>query len=76
MTYFELVERYFNAWIAGGNIDDSYADTDNIRDWLMDRDLWTEEDELFLSGMTMEEVKIFADDISDKVIEYISSDTF
>lgn len=76
MTYFELVERYFNAWIAGGNIDDSYADTDNIRDWLMDRDLWTEEDELFLSGMTMEEVKIFVDDISDKVIEYISSDTF
>ena len=76
MTYFELVEKYFNAWIASGNIDYSYADTDNIRDWLMDRDLWTEEDELFLSGMTMEEVKIFADDISDKVIEYISSDTF
>ena len=76
MTYFELVKKYFNAWIATGNIDDSYADTDNIRDWLMNRELWTKEDELFLSSMTMEEVKIFADDIADKVKDYILSDTF
>lgn len=71
MTYFELVERYFNAWIAGGNIDDSYADSENIMGWLQDKDLWTEEDELLLSNMTMEELSDFADDIADMVKEYI-----
>lgn len=72
-SYFELVEKYFNAWISTGNIDDSYTDTDNIRDWLMNRDLWTKEDELLMSGMTTEEVYDLACDISDMVKEYIEN---
>ena len=71
MTYFELVEKYFNAWIAGGNVDESYADSENIMEWLQDRDIWTEEDELFLPGMEMDGLSDFADDIADMVKEYI-----
>lgn len=71
MTYFELVEKYFNAWIATGNINDSYADTDNIMDWLMDTDLWTEEDKALLEGTPKEAIGTLADDISDMVEEYI-----
>ena len=73
MAYFELAEKYFNAWISNGNVDDSYADIDNIVTWLTDKDLWTEKDKLLLSGMTAEEVYDFACDISDMVKEYILS---
>lgn len=71
MTYFELVEKYFNAWISAGNIDDSYADTDNIMDWLMDTDLWTEEDTSLLEGLPKDAIGDLACDISDMVEEYI-----
>ena len=74
MTYFELVEKYFNAWISTGNIDDSYADTDNIIDWLMDTDLWTEEDRSLLEGLSKEAIGEMACDISDMVEEYILSE--
>ena len=76
MTYFELVEKYFNAWIAGGNVDESYADTDNIMDWLMDTDLWTEEDRSLLEGLGLpkEAIGELACDISDMVEEYIEKE--
>ena len=76
MTYFELVEKYFNAWISTGNIDDSYADTDNIIVWLMDTDLWTEEDRSLLEGLGLpkEAIGELACDISDMVEEYIEKE--
>ena len=74
MTYFELVEKYFNAWIAGGNVDESYADTDNIMDWLMDTDLWTEEDKSLLEGKPKEAIGDLACDISDMVEECIEKE--
>lgn len=69
MTYFDLVEKYFNAWISTGNIDDSYADINNIVDWLMDKDLWTEDDRALLEGMPKDAIGTLACDISNTVAE-------
>ena len=71
MTYFELVEKYFNAWIASGNIDDSYADIRNILVWLQDKDIQTKEDAIFIDSLSSDLLIYLADDIADMVKEYI-----
>lgn len=73
MTYFELVEKYFNAWISTGNIDDSYADIRNILVWLQDKDIQTEADAVFIDSLSSDLLIYFADDIADMVKEYILS---
>lgn len=74
MTYFELVEKYFNAWISNGNIDDSYADIRNILVWLQDKDIQTKEDAIFIDSLSSDLLIYLADDIADMVEEYILSE--
>ena len=70
MTYKDIVNKYFDAWTATGNIDDSYADIRNILVWLQDKDIQTEEDAIFIDSLSSYLLIHLADDIANMVMDH------
>lgn len=67
----EFIEKCYEAWTITGEINESYANIENILLWLQDQDIWTEPDKAVLEGFTQDDFKALAEEIADMVRENI-----
>ncbi len=68
----ELKDAYYEAWTADG-LTDYHADAEAAKIWLLDKDIYTEDDERTIGRMSDEEITELAEALADMAKEELEN---